>query len=103
MTVLSSLRTRALASLIPPPRQQLSEWIESNIRLPEGVSALPRVRTLSAVGQLHVGERDQSGGHRTPLDLRSAPDVEPINVPDPAPKLAYIFYFAAPPPLVAGG
>jgi hypothetical protein len=27
--------------LIPPPRLRLSEWIEQNIRLPEGVSALP--------------------------------------------------------------
>jgi hypothetical protein len=33
----------ALRSLIPPPRLQLSKWIEANIRLPEGVSALPRV------------------------------------------------------------
>src|SRR4029453_9789068 len=31
----------ALRSLIPPPRLQLSQWIESNIRLPESVSALP--------------------------------------------------------------
>jgi hypothetical protein len=37
---LTAIRTRALRSLIPPPRLQLSEWIESNIRLPEGVSAL---------------------------------------------------------------
>jgi hypothetical protein len=41
MTALATIRTRALRSLIPPPRLQLSEWIESNIRLPEGVSALP--------------------------------------------------------------
>jgi len=32
---------RATASLRPPPRLRLSEWIETNIRLPEGVSALP--------------------------------------------------------------
>jgi hypothetical protein len=38
---LAAIRTRALASLIPPPRLQLSNWIEANIRLPEGVSALP--------------------------------------------------------------
>ena len=35
------LRAAALRSLIPPPRLKLSEWIESNLRLPEGVSALP--------------------------------------------------------------
>ena len=35
------IRRRALAALIPPPRLRLSEWIEANIRLPEGVSALP--------------------------------------------------------------
>lgn len=38
-------RAAALASLRPPPRLRLSEWIESEMRLPEGVSALPgRVR-----------------------------------------------------------
>jgi hypothetical protein len=39
--VLSAIRTRALGALIPPPRLRLSEWIEANIKLPEGVSALP--------------------------------------------------------------
>ena len=37
----TNVRTRALAAPIPPPRLQLSQWIEKNIRLPEGVSALP--------------------------------------------------------------
>jgi hypothetical protein len=40
-TLLSDIRTRALASLIPPPRLQSWQWIELNIRLPEGVIALP--------------------------------------------------------------
>lgn len=31
MTTLVAIRTRALASLIPPPRIALSEWIEANI------------------------------------------------------------------------
>jgi hypothetical protein len=35
MGTLAAVRTRALASLIPPPRLHLSEWIEPNIRLPE--------------------------------------------------------------------
>lgn len=34
-------RERALAALRPPPRLPLSDWIESNLRLPEDVSALP--------------------------------------------------------------
>jgi len=41
------IRRNALRSLIPPPRLRLrlSEWIEANIVLPEGTSALPgRVR-----------------------------------------------------------
>jgi phage terminase large subunit GpA-like protein len=43
--LLADIRTRALASLVPPPRLRLSEWIEGEIVLPEGVSALPgRVR-----------------------------------------------------------
>jgi len=37
------IRRAALRSLIPPPRLQLSEWIEANIRLPDGVWALPGV------------------------------------------------------------
>ena len=41
MTTLADVRSRALRALIPPPRLQLSTWIEGNIRLPEGVSALP--------------------------------------------------------------
>lgn len=34
-------RAQALASLIPPPRLKLSEWIERHIELPQGVSAQP--------------------------------------------------------------
>ena len=41
MTTLAAVRARALRALIPPPRLRLSEWIESNIRLPADVSALP--------------------------------------------------------------
>jgi phage terminase large subunit GpA-like protein len=41
MTTLAEVRARALRALIPPPRLRLSQWIEANIRLPEGVSALP--------------------------------------------------------------
>jgi len=45
MTVLET-RRRALRALVPPPRLQLSEWIETHMRLPEGVSALPGRVTL---------------------------------------------------------
>jgi hypothetical protein len=39
---LRELRHKALGrSLIPPSRLQFSEWIEANIKLPEGVRALP--------------------------------------------------------------
>jgi phage terminase large subunit GpA-like protein len=41
MTTIATIRHNVLRSLIPPPRLRLSEWIEANIRLPEGVSALP--------------------------------------------------------------
>ena len=40
-TTLADIRRRALAALIPPPRLALSEWIESHMQLPEGVSAMP--------------------------------------------------------------
>ena len=41
MSSLATIRARALRSLIPPPRLHLSEWIEREIVLPEGTSALP--------------------------------------------------------------
>jgi phage terminase large subunit GpA-like protein len=39
--LLAEIRVRALASLIPSLRLRSSEWIERELRLPEGVSALP--------------------------------------------------------------
>ena len=45
MTTIADVRRRALAALRPPPRLRLSEWIERELRLPEGTTALPgRVR-----------------------------------------------------------
>ncbi len=45
MAALSDDRAYALRSLIPPPRLNLADWIEQNLVLPEGTSALPgRVR-----------------------------------------------------------
>jgi len=41
MQLIDEIASQALRSLIPPPRLQLSHWIESNIVLPEGTSALP--------------------------------------------------------------
>jgi len=38
---LAETRRRALRALIPPPRLPLSQWLETHMRLPEGVSALP--------------------------------------------------------------
>ena len=45
MPTIDQIAARALRALIPPPRLRLSDWIEANIYLPEGVSAqLGRVR-----------------------------------------------------------
>ncbi|MBX3476690.1 MAG: phage terminase large subunit family protein [Brevundimonas sp.] len=42
---LAGLRAEALRALRPPPRMQLADWIEKELRLPEDVSATPgRVR-----------------------------------------------------------
>lgn len=43
---IGQVRHRALRVLVPPPRLQLSEWIETHMRLPEAVSALPGRVTL---------------------------------------------------------
>lgn len=39
--MLDVIERRALAALRPPPRLKLSDWIERNIFLPDGVSSLP--------------------------------------------------------------
>jgi hypothetical protein len=55
MTLLGDIRARALASLIPPQRLRLSDWIEANIKLPEGASALPgAVRLCGPVVRSHL-------------------------------------------------
>jgi phage terminase large subunit GpA-like protein len=41
MTSLAEIRRRALATLAPPPKLALSEWIEANIVLPAGLTAVP--------------------------------------------------------------
>ncbi len=41
METIDRITRNALAALIPPPRLRLSDWIEANIVLPEGVSAQP--------------------------------------------------------------
>jgi len=46
MNELTITRRRAMAALKPPPRMPLSQWIESEMRLPKGVSALPGRVTL---------------------------------------------------------
>lgn len=38
---LSAIRSNALRALLPPARLPLSTWIETHMRLPDGVSALP--------------------------------------------------------------
>jgi phage terminase large subunit GpA-like protein len=45
VTALAAARREALGALRPPPKLRLSEWIEREVRLPEGLSAQPgRVR-----------------------------------------------------------
>jgi phage terminase large subunit GpA-like protein len=41
MTTLADVRVRALRALIPPQRLALSQWVENEIVLPTGVTALP--------------------------------------------------------------
>jgi phage terminase large subunit GpA-like protein len=39
--LLDDICRRALASLVPAPRRPLSDWLESNVRIPDGVTATP--------------------------------------------------------------
>lgn len=41
MTTVDDIASNALQALRPPPRFPLSDWIEQNVILPQGVSALP--------------------------------------------------------------
>lgn len=41
MTVISEIRKRVSSRFRPPPRIRLSDWMESSIRLPDGVAAVP--------------------------------------------------------------
>lgn len=41
MTTIEAIRREALKALMPPPRLRLSDWIEAEVHLPEGVSAQP--------------------------------------------------------------
>lgn len=41
LPMLEEIERRALSALRPPPKLKLSEWIERNIVLPDGVSSLP--------------------------------------------------------------
>ena len=43
---MNAIGQRTLARFIPPPRLQLSAWIEANISLPEGLSATPGTMRL---------------------------------------------------------
>lgn len=43
---IADIRARALTALKPPPRMSLGDWMETHMRLPEGVSALPGRVTL---------------------------------------------------------
>lgn len=41
MATIETIRSEALRALLPPPRLRLSQWIEREIYLPDGVSAQP--------------------------------------------------------------
>lgn len=43
---MNALGRRVMAGFVPPPRLQLSAWIEANIHLPEGLSAVPGLMKL---------------------------------------------------------
>src|SRR5690349_21877698 len=65
MQALFAVLHRALSALIPPPRLRLSEWIEREVVLPEGASALPGRVRLWLVGnapspsELSARQRDR--------------------------------------------
>jgi len=70
METIELARREAMKTLLPPPNMALAEWIESNVYLPETVSALP--------GRVHLWEFQ-----RGICDAIDAPDIERITIIKP--------------------
>ena len=73
METIDRVAAEALRALIPPPRLQLSEWIESHVTLPEGVSAQP------GPVKLWPFQREIADAVGDP-DLERVPLVKPVRV-----------------------
>jgi hypothetical protein len=75
MPTLHVICRSALRSLIPPPRIAPSQWVEQNIRLPKGVSALP-----GEVRLWPTSPRDHMPRASAPFDVgKSRRTIEPNN------------------------
>jgi phage terminase large subunit GpA-like protein len=67
---LELVRREALKALLPPPNMALADWIESNVYLPETVSALP--------GRVHLWQFQ-----RGICDAIDDPDIERVTIIKP--------------------
>lgn len=95
-SVRASLRV-ALNGLIPPPRMRMSTWIEANIRLPEGTSALsgpvrlfpPQVEIADAIGDPDLERVTLVKPVRVGFTMLLTSTIAGFVANDPAPILCY--------------
>jgi Phage terminase large subunit (GpA) len=84
-TLLATVRRLALGALIPPLRLHLSKWIERELVLPEGVSALPgAVRLWPYQREIANAIKDPACERVTllkPTRVREAPRLRPTTAP----------------------
>jgi phage terminase large subunit GpA-like protein len=95
VTTLADVRARALKALIPPERIRLSEWVEKEIVLPSGTSALPgkmrlwpfQAAILDAIGSPEVERVTLLKSVRVGLSTMIVGAIANFIVNDPSPIL----------------
>jgi phage terminase large subunit GpA-like protein len=95
VTTLAEVRARSLKALIPPARIRLSEWVEKEIVLPSGTSALPgayrawpfQTEILDAIGSAGVERITLLKSVRVGLSTMIVGAVANFIVNDPSPIL----------------
>ena len=96
--ILAEMRRRAFAALIPPPRIPLSEWIEAEVRLPEGLTAVPGPLRLypqqrgiaDAIGDPEIPRVSVLKASRVGYTVLLSSAIGHFTTNDPAPILALL-------------
>jgi phage terminase large subunit GpA-like protein len=98
INTLNEIRRRAFAALIPPPQMALSEWIEANVILPQGLTAVPGSMRLypqqrgiaDAIGDPEIPRVTVLKAARIGYTVLLSSAIGHFCVNDPAPILALL-------------